>query len=206
MMDAMTDTDICQWIRQAAPQGRLASDSRRVKAGDVFFAYPGEAGDGRAFIGAAIAQGAAAVVYDERDFAWDAALERAAPGRGRPEEERRPDRARLPRHAGRGHVHRRRHRHQRQDLVRGLARPGPGAPGQPDRRHRHPRRRPVQGPRRTGIRRHRLHHAGRRAAGRESGRDARRRRHRAGDRSVVDRPRAGPRARACISTSRCSPT
>jgi UDP-N-acetylmuramoyl-L-alanyl-D-glutamate--2,6-diaminopimelate ligase len=74
-MGAMTTSDICQWIRQAAPQGRLASDSRRVKAGDVFFAYPGEAGDGRAFIGAAIAQGAAAVVYEERDgernFAWD---------------------------------------------------------------------------------------------------------------------------------------
>ncbi len=72
-MDAMNLPDICQWIRQAAPQGRLASDSRRVQAGDVFFAYPGEAGDGRAFIGAAIAQGAAAVVYEERDFAWDAA-------------------------------------------------------------------------------------------------------------------------------------
>jgi UDP-N-acetylmuramoyl-L-alanyl-D-glutamate--2,6-diaminopimelate ligase len=69
-MDAMTHDQICQWIGRAAPQGRLASDSRRVAAGDVFFAYPGEAGDGRAFIGAAIAQGAAAVVYDERDFAW----------------------------------------------------------------------------------------------------------------------------------------
>jgi UDP-N-acetylmuramoyl-L-alanyl-D-glutamate--2,6-diaminopimelate ligase len=72
-MDAMSTHDICQWIRQAAPEGRLASDSRRVNAGDVFFAYPGEAGDGRAFIGAAIAQGAAAVVVDQRDFKWDAA-------------------------------------------------------------------------------------------------------------------------------------
>ncbi|MDB5906714.1 MAG: UDP-N-acetylmuramoyl-L-alanyl-D-glutamate--2,6-diaminopimelate ligase [Massilia sp.] len=66
----MTHNHICQWIRRVAPAGRLASDSRRVAAGDVFFAYPGETGDGRAFIGAAIAQGAAAVVYDERDFAW----------------------------------------------------------------------------------------------------------------------------------------
>ncbi|MDL2357832.1 MAG: UDP-N-acetylmuramoyl-L-alanyl-D-glutamate--2,6-diaminopimelate ligase [Pseudomonadota bacterium] len=72
-MDAMTHTDICQWIRQAAPQGRLASDSRRVQRGDVFFAYPGEAGDGRDFVKAAIDQGAAAVVFDGRDFAWDAA-------------------------------------------------------------------------------------------------------------------------------------
>jgi UDP-N-acetylmuramoyl-L-alanyl-D-glutamate--2,6-diaminopimelate ligase len=69
-MDAMTHDQICQWIRSAAPQGALASDSRRVRPGDVFFAYPGEAGDGRAFIGAAIAQGAAAVVYDPRDFDW----------------------------------------------------------------------------------------------------------------------------------------
>jgi UDP-N-acetylmuramoyl-L-alanyl-D-glutamate--2,6-diaminopimelate ligase len=71
-MGAMTNQDICQWIRQAAPEGKLASDSRRVGAGDVFFAYPGEAGDGRAFIGAAIAQGACAVVFDERGFEWNA--------------------------------------------------------------------------------------------------------------------------------------
>lgn len=71
-MDAMTDTDICQWIRQAAPQGRLASDSRRIQAGDVFFAYPGEASDGRAFVKAAIEQGAAAVVFDPAGFAWNA--------------------------------------------------------------------------------------------------------------------------------------
>jgi len=68
----MTPLEIANWIGAAAPTGALASDSRRIKAGDVFFAYPGDAGDGRAFIGAAIASGAAAVVYDPRDFAWDA--------------------------------------------------------------------------------------------------------------------------------------
>jgi UDP-N-acetylmuramoyl-L-alanyl-D-glutamate--2,6-diaminopimelate ligase len=65
---------ICQWIRAAAPGGRLVSDSRRVAAGDVFFAYPGEAVDGRRFIDAAVANGAAAVVYEERGFAWNEAL------------------------------------------------------------------------------------------------------------------------------------
>ena len=65
---------ICRWIQAAAPGGRLVSDSRRVAQGDVFFAYPGDAADGRAHIGAAIAAGAAAVVYDGVDFSWDETL------------------------------------------------------------------------------------------------------------------------------------
>ena len=68
--------DICRWVRAAAPGGRLVSDSRRVGRGDVFFAYPGEgAADGRNYIGAALEKGAAAVVYEARDFAWDEALD-----------------------------------------------------------------------------------------------------------------------------------
>jgi UDP-N-acetylmuramoyl-L-alanyl-D-glutamate--2,6-diaminopimelate ligase len=64
--------DICNWIRAAAPGGRLVSDSRRVGRGDVFFAYPGEgAADGRNYIGAAVEQGAAAVVYEARAFAGE---------------------------------------------------------------------------------------------------------------------------------------
>jgi UDP-N-acetylmuramoyl-L-alanyl-D-glutamate--2,6-diaminopimelate ligase len=70
---AMSLNDICLWIRAAAPGGRLVSDSRRVAPGDVFFAYPGEAADGRRFIAAAIAAGAAAVVYDDEGYSWDAA-------------------------------------------------------------------------------------------------------------------------------------
>lgn len=66
--------DTIEWIRAAAPGGRLVSDSRRVTSGDVFFAYPGEAADGRRFIEAAVEAGAAAVVYESADFAWDAAL------------------------------------------------------------------------------------------------------------------------------------
>ncbi|HEY1097355.1 MAG TPA: Mur ligase domain-containing protein [Myxococcota bacterium] len=62
---------VCDWIRQAAPGAALVSDSRKLKAGDVFFAYPGEAADGRRYIGAAIAAGAAAVVFDDTGFSWD---------------------------------------------------------------------------------------------------------------------------------------
>ncbi|QBE62943.1 UDP-N-acetylmuramoyl-L-alanyl-D-glutamate--2,6-diaminopimelate ligase [Pseudoduganella lutea] len=65
---------IAGWIKQAAPNGQLASDSRRIESGDTFFAYPnnsaGDAGDGRAYIERAIGQGAAAVVYDPAGFAW----------------------------------------------------------------------------------------------------------------------------------------
>lgn len=66
--------DICHWVVAAAPGGKLVSDSRKVAPGDVFFAYPGETADGRRFIRAAVDAGAAAVVYDPRDFTWDEAL------------------------------------------------------------------------------------------------------------------------------------
>ena len=67
--------DICRWIAAVAPGGKLVSDSRRVQAGDVFFAYPGDAQDGRRYIAAAVAAGAAAVVYDDSGFAWDDSLD-----------------------------------------------------------------------------------------------------------------------------------
>eukprot|EP01032_Pedospumella_encystans_P033417 gene33417-37763_t len=75
----MTPNEISIWIKESAlagQPGQLASDSRRVKAGDVFFAYPGEGKDGRAYIAAAVAQGAAAIVYEEQGaeaYPWDAA-------------------------------------------------------------------------------------------------------------------------------------
>ena len=50
----------------------LCSDSRAVQAGDVFLAFPGARADGRRFIGDAAARRAAAVLWDEADFAWDA--------------------------------------------------------------------------------------------------------------------------------------
>jgi UDP-N-acetylmuramoyl-L-alanyl-D-glutamate--2,6-diaminopimelate ligase len=72
-MQTMTPNEICNWIKQAAPNGQLASDSRRIQRGDVFFAYPGDAGDGRDYIGAAITAGAVAVVYDDTGYAWNPA-------------------------------------------------------------------------------------------------------------------------------------
>src|SRR5260221_3610267 len=47
-----------------------AADSRRCAPGVAFFAYPGGAADGRAYIGEALRRGAAAVVWEETGFAW----------------------------------------------------------------------------------------------------------------------------------------
>ena len=52
---------------------RLVSDSRRVEPGFAFFAYPGEASDGRRHIPDALARGAAAVVWEAEGFGWDSA-------------------------------------------------------------------------------------------------------------------------------------
>jgi UDP-N-acetylmuramoyl-L-alanyl-D-glutamate--2,6-diaminopimelate ligase len=48
----------------ALPVAGLALDSRKVRAGDVFLAYPGEYGDGRDYIAQAIAAGAVAVIAE----------------------------------------------------------------------------------------------------------------------------------------------
>ena len=52
------------------PLADLTADSRAVKRGSVFVAYPGTARDGRAFIPEAIAHGAAAVLWEKTGFAW----------------------------------------------------------------------------------------------------------------------------------------
>ncbi len=51
---------------------RLAVDSRQVRAGDTFLAYPGEKRDGRDYISQAIANGATSVLWDADDFSWNA--------------------------------------------------------------------------------------------------------------------------------------
>jgi UDP-N-acetylmuramoyl-L-alanyl-D-glutamate--2,6-diaminopimelate ligase len=52
------------------PIERLCNDSRRVRPGDVFVAYPGETRDGRDFIAAAVAAGARAVLWESAGFEW----------------------------------------------------------------------------------------------------------------------------------------
>ena len=81
-MSAAVVTLLSQWLRSlprptAAP-APLSADSRRIMPGDVFLAYAaapelGIALDGRAFVADAIERGAAAVVFDERDFDWNPA-------------------------------------------------------------------------------------------------------------------------------------
>ena len=48
----------------------LTADSRRCAPGVAFLAYPGERADGRSHIGDAIARGAAAVLWEQKGFAW----------------------------------------------------------------------------------------------------------------------------------------
>ena len=53
--------------------GGVADDSREVRRGDLFVAYPGHTTDGRRYIADAIARGACAVVWERAgDFAWNA--------------------------------------------------------------------------------------------------------------------------------------
>lgn len=50
----------------------VADDSRKVRAGDLFMAYPGDLNDGRRHVGDALARGAAAVLWEDRgDFTWN---------------------------------------------------------------------------------------------------------------------------------------
>lgn len=72
-MTISTD-NITDWMRQHASYAQLSADSRQIAAGDVFFAYPGDAADGRLFIDDAIERGAAAIVYESAQFTIDAAV------------------------------------------------------------------------------------------------------------------------------------
>lgn len=66
---------ILEWLRANAPDAALVSDSRAIRSGDVFVAYPGDETDGRAYISDAIARGARAVLHQASgsadDVQWD---------------------------------------------------------------------------------------------------------------------------------------
>lgn len=55
-----------------APIKNITSDSRLVKPGSLFLAYPGDKSDGRNYIAEAIKKGASAVIWEAEGFAWHA--------------------------------------------------------------------------------------------------------------------------------------
>ena len=69
---------LTEWTR-----GRLCSDSREVRPGDAFIAWPGHARDGRAFVAAALAAGASTCLVEQdgvEAFAFNDARIAALPG------------------------------------------------------------------------------------------------------------------------------
>lgn len=73
----MTDmAELIQLMRGRQPAiRRLVADSRQVRAGDAFLAFPGGIHDGRAHIDAAVAAGAVAVVWEPQGYDWPANVE-----------------------------------------------------------------------------------------------------------------------------------
>ena len=55
------------------PKALLVDDSRQVQPGAIFFAFPGPNADGRLHINDAINRGAAGVIWEQGNFAWDPA-------------------------------------------------------------------------------------------------------------------------------------
>ena len=72
MTDAMTaEGEVAALLaRLRTPVTRITSDSRQVRNGDAFAAYPGERTDGRSFIPDAIARGARSVLWEQEGAAW----------------------------------------------------------------------------------------------------------------------------------------
>lgn len=63
MAELHSAQEAASWLR-ANVRGALRTDSRQVQAGDGFIAWPGAATDGRAYVGLALQQGAAACLVE----------------------------------------------------------------------------------------------------------------------------------------------
>lgn len=78
----MPDTQAAvQWLRSGTT-GTLRTDSRAVRRGDAFFAWPGQHSDGRRFVAAALASGASRCLVDDEGvhaFGFDDPRIAAAP-------------------------------------------------------------------------------------------------------------------------------
>jgi UDP-N-acetylmuramyl-tripeptide synthetase len=57
--------------RLGVAPARITADSRKVRRGDAFAAFPGMTRDGRAFIGDAIGAGASVVLWEALGFRWN---------------------------------------------------------------------------------------------------------------------------------------
>ena len=68
---SITATQADALVAALPPLVGITADSRRVAPRIAFAAYPGAHRDGRAFVGDAIARGAAAVVWEARGFTWN---------------------------------------------------------------------------------------------------------------------------------------
>jgi UDP-N-acetylmuramoyl-L-alanyl-D-glutamate--2,6-diaminopimelate ligase len=64
MLELHNPIEAARWLRQRVT-GQLQTDSRNVKSGDGFLAWPGASADGRLFVSLARAQGAAACIVEK---------------------------------------------------------------------------------------------------------------------------------------------
>lgn len=72
--------NVISWLNQhVARTAHLCLDSRQIAPGDVFFACPGRAGDGRAYIAQALEHGAAAVVMQADPTAAESHVQKEGP-------------------------------------------------------------------------------------------------------------------------------
>ncbi|KAF7599279.1 MAG: UDP-N-acetylmuramoyl-L-alanyl-D-glutamate--2,6-diaminopimelate ligase [Candidatus Dactylopiibacterium carminicum] len=75
-MTSQLATSILTLLRAGAENARrVCADSRLIRPGDIFLAYPGHSSDGRLHIRDAVARGAAAVLWEREGFEWDTSLQ-----------------------------------------------------------------------------------------------------------------------------------